>query len=191
MTGVRVVDAQHAQDHRVFRARGVPVRVDAELHRAAAQHALARVSRTGSATTAASSATISWITTTVVAPRPATRASRTGTTAGGARRACTSRVSATSASARTSSCAVTATRFTPRAAAGRAASTARSSAPTSRTRSRGPGEWSLYMEGYGETLPYHDNRMWLSPDKPDAWGMPRHQDLDELSRQRDARWRSR
>jgi choline dehydrogenase-like flavoprotein len=28
------------------------------------------------------------------------------------------------------------------------------------------------MEGYGETLPYHDNRMWLSPDKTDKWGMP-------------------
>jgi choline dehydrogenase-like flavoprotein len=35
-----------------------------------------------------------------------------------------------------------------------------------------PGQWSLFMEGYGETLPYHDNRMWLSPDKVDAWGMP-------------------
>ena len=28
------------------------------------------------------------------------------------------------------------------------------------------------MEGYGETLPYHDNRMWLSPDKVDSWDMP-------------------
>ena len=35
-----------------------------------------------------------------------------------------------------------------------------------------PGEWNLYTEGYGETLPYHDNRMWLSPDKVDSWGMP-------------------
>jgi choline dehydrogenase-like flavoprotein len=35
-----------------------------------------------------------------------------------------------------------------------------------------PGEWNLFMEGYGETLPYHDNRMWLSPDKVDAWDMP-------------------
>jgi len=34
-----------------------------------------------------------------------------------------------------------------------------------------PGEWNLYMEGYGETLPYHDNRMWLS-EKTDSWGMP-------------------
>jgi choline dehydrogenase-like flavoprotein len=36
-----------------------------------------------------------------------------------------------------------------------------------------PGEWGLYTEGYGETLPYHDNRLWLSHDKPDEWGMPR------------------
>ena len=34
-----------------------------------------------------------------------------------------------------------------------------------------PGQWNLYMEGYGETLPYHDNRMWLS-DQKDSWGMP-------------------
>ena len=36
-----------------------------------------------------------------------------------------------------------------------------------------PGEWNLYTEGYGETLPYHDNRIWLSHDKPDQWGIPR------------------
>jgi choline dehydrogenase-like flavoprotein len=36
-----------------------------------------------------------------------------------------------------------------------------------------PGEWSLFTEGYGETLPYHDNRIWLSHDKPDQWGIPR------------------
>jgi choline dehydrogenase-like flavoprotein len=35
-----------------------------------------------------------------------------------------------------------------------------------------PGEWGLFMEGYGETLPYHDNRMWLSKDT-DPLGMPR------------------
>jgi choline dehydrogenase-like flavoprotein len=35
-----------------------------------------------------------------------------------------------------------------------------------------PGEWSLFMEGYGETLSNHENRMWLSPDKADAWGIP-------------------
>jgi hypothetical protein len=28
------------------------------------------------------------------------------------------------------------------------------------------------MEGYGETLPYHDNRTWLSADKVDSWDMP-------------------
>jgi choline dehydrogenase-like flavoprotein len=35
-----------------------------------------------------------------------------------------------------------------------------------------PGEWSLFMEGYGETLSNHENRLWLSPDKTDAWGIP-------------------
>jgi choline dehydrogenase-like flavoprotein len=35
-----------------------------------------------------------------------------------------------------------------------------------------PGQWQVYMEGYGETLPYQDNRMWLDHDRPDPWGMP-------------------
>ncbi len=35
-----------------------------------------------------------------------------------------------------------------------------------------PGKWQLYMEGYGETLPYRDNRVWLDHDRPDPWGMP-------------------
>ena len=36
---------EHAQDHRVLRARGVPVRVDAEFHRHPAQHASAPLSQ--------------------------------------------------------------------------------------------------------------------------------------------------
>ncbi|MEO8020143.1 MAG: GMC family oxidoreductase [Pseudomonadota bacterium] len=35
-----------------------------------------------------------------------------------------------------------------------------------------PGNWSVYTEGYGETLAYHDNRMWLSSDQKDSVGMP-------------------
>ncbi len=35
-----------------------------------------------------------------------------------------------------------------------------------------PGQWQLFMEGYGETLPYHDNRMWLAKDL-DPLGMPK------------------
>jgi choline dehydrogenase-like flavoprotein len=35
-----------------------------------------------------------------------------------------------------------------------------------------PGKWQVYVEGYGETLPYKDNRVWLDPDRPDPWGMP-------------------
>jgi choline dehydrogenase-like flavoprotein len=35
-----------------------------------------------------------------------------------------------------------------------------------------PGDWTLYMEGYGETLPYRDNRIWLDHDTLDQWGMP-------------------
>jgi choline dehydrogenase-like flavoprotein len=36
-----------------------------------------------------------------------------------------------------------------------------------------PGHWSIFTEGYGETLPNHENRIWLSYDKLDEWGMPR------------------
>ena len=39
VTGVRVVDAQHAQDDRVFREGRVPVRLGVELHGDPAQHA--------------------------------------------------------------------------------------------------------------------------------------------------------
>jgi choline dehydrogenase-like flavoprotein len=35
-----------------------------------------------------------------------------------------------------------------------------------------PGKWQVYMEGYGETLPHKDNRVWLDPHRPDPWGMP-------------------
>ena len=36
-----------------------------------------------------------------------------------------------------------------------------------------PGRWMVYAEGYGETLPSRDNRVWLSPDATDAWGIPK------------------
>src|SRR5688572_3890568 len=36
-----------------------------------------------------------------------------------------------------------------------------------------PGQWQLLMEGYGETLPYHDNLMWITPDDKDGFGMPK------------------
>jgi choline dehydrogenase-like flavoprotein len=34
-----------------------------------------------------------------------------------------------------------------------------------------PGPWTIGMSGFGETLPYHDNRIYLDPDKNDAWGL--------------------
>ncbi len=36
-----------------------------------------------------------------------------------------------------------------------------------------PGEWQLYTEGYGETLPNHENRVWITTDDSDRWGIPR------------------
>lgn len=35
-----------------------------------------------------------------------------------------------------------------------------------------PGEWTMGMGGFGETLPYHENRAYLDKDKKDKWGLP-------------------
>ncbi|WP_108423892.1 GMC oxidoreductase [Flagellimonas amoyensis] len=35
-----------------------------------------------------------------------------------------------------------------------------------------PGGWEIGMTGFGEMLPYHDNRVTLSQDKKDQWGLP-------------------
>ncbi len=35
-----------------------------------------------------------------------------------------------------------------------------------------PGIWTMGLNGFGEMLPYHENRMWLNHDKKDKWGMP-------------------
>lgn len=35
-----------------------------------------------------------------------------------------------------------------------------------------PGVWDLWMTGMGECLPYHDNKVTLSENKTDEWGMP-------------------
>lgn len=35
-----------------------------------------------------------------------------------------------------------------------------------------PGGWTMGLTGFGETLPYHENRMTLNYDKLDEWGLP-------------------
>ncbi|MBK1439214.1 GMC family oxidoreductase [Parapedobacter sp. ISTM3] len=35
-----------------------------------------------------------------------------------------------------------------------------------------PGPWTVWMGGWGECLPYHDNQVTLSREKKDRWGMP-------------------
>lgn len=35
-----------------------------------------------------------------------------------------------------------------------------------------PGGWNMNLLGFGEILPYHDNRMWLDYDNKDQWGLP-------------------
>jgi len=35
-----------------------------------------------------------------------------------------------------------------------------------------PGAWGMWMTGMGECLPYYENKVTLSKDKKDAWGMP-------------------
>jgi len=35
-----------------------------------------------------------------------------------------------------------------------------------------PGPWTIGMTGFGETLPYHDNRIYLDRSTKDKWGLP-------------------
>jgi len=35
-----------------------------------------------------------------------------------------------------------------------------------------PGSWTVGMSGFGECLPYHENKVTLNYDKLDEWGMP-------------------
>ncbi len=35
-----------------------------------------------------------------------------------------------------------------------------------------PGDWRVYIGGFGECLPYHDNKMTLDYEKLDKWGLP-------------------
>tara|TARA_B100001057_G_scaffold484573_1_gene562838 strand:+ start:240 stop:1934 length:1695 start_codon:yes stop_codon:yes gene_type:complete len=35
-----------------------------------------------------------------------------------------------------------------------------------------PGGWSVGLNGFGETLPYHDNKMYLDYNNQDEWGLP-------------------
>lgn len=35
-----------------------------------------------------------------------------------------------------------------------------------------PGGWTMGLIGFGETLPYHENKMFLDYDKTDEWGLP-------------------
>ena len=36
-----------------------------------------------------------------------------------------------------------------------------------------PGDWSIGMGGFGEVLPYHENKMFLNYEKLDQWGLPK------------------
>ena len=35
-----------------------------------------------------------------------------------------------------------------------------------------PGQWAVGITGFGELLPYHENRITLDKDKKDRWGLP-------------------
>lgn len=35
-----------------------------------------------------------------------------------------------------------------------------------------PGPWTIWMAGWGECLPYHDNKISLDKEKTDKWGLP-------------------
>lgn len=35
-----------------------------------------------------------------------------------------------------------------------------------------PGNWTMGIGGFGETLPYHENRVYLDKNRKDKWGLP-------------------
>ncbi|MDA9106972.1 GMC family oxidoreductase [Flavobacteriaceae bacterium] len=35
-----------------------------------------------------------------------------------------------------------------------------------------PGKWTMGLNGFGEVLPYHENKMYLNYDNTDKWGLP-------------------
>lgn len=35
-----------------------------------------------------------------------------------------------------------------------------------------PGQWTMGINGFGETLPYHENKVTLDKNKKDKWGLP-------------------
>jgi choline dehydrogenase-like flavoprotein len=35
-----------------------------------------------------------------------------------------------------------------------------------------PGQWTIGIGGFGELLPYHDNKITLDPHRKDKWGLP-------------------
>lgn len=37
---------------------------------------------------------------------------------------------------------------------------------------REPGQWEVWMSGFGETLPRHENHVRLDPEQVDTWGIP-------------------
>jgi choline dehydrogenase-like flavoprotein len=48
-----------------------------------------------------------------------------------------------------------------------------------------PGDWTMGLAGFGEMLPYSENRMFLDPNARDKWGMPLvvfHAELKENER---------
>lgn len=155
----------------LFREDRLRLRQRDQLHRAAPEIPPPRVSRTAWATTPASSARPAWITTSAPAPPAAGRATRTATTTAAARTASTS---ATAIS--------TATNATTCAGFGYQGSASRgnwqrgvaelSFGEDLKDELTEPGDWSMGIGGFGETLPYEDNRMWLDKTTRDKWGLP-------------------
>lgn len=53
---------------------------------------------------------------------------------------------------------------------------------------RTPGDWRFFLIGFGETLPYHKNKVTLHGTKKDQWGIPQlHIDCDIFENERKMR----
>ena len=149
------------QGDRVFRARRLPVRVDARDHGSPAQLDVGPLPERPRQRQRRARPQPDGPPRTRPAPPAATRASRTSTTpAGGRTGMYIPRFrNLKPGEGRTFTRGYGYEVYTGRERLDAAATRRRGSAPTSRNRSRGPAAGIAYMEGYGETLPCRENSM--------------------------------
>ena len=171
-TGVRVIDALTKPTTEYTRARGLSVRVDAELHVAADAFGDRRLAGwTGQQLRRARAQPDG-------SPLPVRRqrhdrgARRHAMSTGAGRPASTFRASEICLATSASTCAGSVTRAAPAGRGGSARSPSSASARAFKDATATPGPWQIGATAFGEMLPNHANRISLDAAKTDKWGLP-------------------